>query len=229
MRFKYYVRTLRQMELKKLFVFFAIFLILLILIIYVLNKNIEPVIKDMSESSVKSMALKVTNAAVYKNIENVKYETLVNMEKDKNGKVSSIGANVMEMNKLSNKVTSDIQEGLEKEENRYIFFPIGSFFRNSIFAGQGPKIKVKVILVGDVNAEFKSYFESAGINQVRHRIVLRLGIDLKVLAPFYVDTNEYVNEVVIAETIIVSDTPNSYYNINGVEGLSTVDSINIDK
>ncbi len=228
MRLKYYTRTLRQIDLKKSFVFFTIFCILVAIVIYILNKNIEPSIKVMSESNVKSMALKVCNEAVYKNIEDIKYETLVNVEKDKNGKVSSISANIVEMNKLSNKVTLDIQSGLEKEENRYIYFPIGSLFRNTIFAGRGPRVKITVIPAGDIKYEFKSYFESAGINQVKHRIVLVVNINLKVLAPFYIDTNEYTNEIVIAETIIVSDTPNSYYNINGVDGINALDSINVE-
>ena len=48
---------------------------------------------------------------------------------------------------------------------------------------------------------------------------------VRVLAPFVSEIEEYKNNIVIAETIIVSDTPSSYYNITGVEDFSQKDTL----
>lgn len=47
------------------------------------------------------------------------------------------------------------------------------------------------------------------------------------LAPFVSDIEEYKNSIVIAETVIVSDTPSSYYNITGVDGVDKKDTLSI--
>ena len=46
----------------------------------------RPAILKVSENSARNIAVKCTNDAVYKNIENVKYENLVTINKDNNGK-----------------------------------------------------------------------------------------------------------------------------------------------
>ena len=56
-------------------------------------------------------------------------------------------------------------------------------------------------------------------------MILEVATEVKVLAPFVSETQEYRNSIVIAETIIVSDIPDSYYNINGVEDFSKKDTL----
>lgn len=71
----------------------------------------------------------------------------------------------------------------------------------------------------------KSNFETAGINQTKHSLILEVIAQVRVLAPFVSEIEEYKNSIVIAETIIVSDTPSSYYNITGVEDFSQKDTL----
>ena len=79
--------------------------------------------------------------------------------------------------------------------------------------------------MGDITANLKSSFETAGINQTKHSLILEITAEVKVLAPFVSETEKYKNNIVIAETIIVSDTPSSYYNITGVEDLTNKDTV----
>lgn len=91
--------------------------------------------------------------------------------------------------------------------------------------GYGPDISIKTYPLGNIQATFKSNFETSGINQTKHSLILEITAQVKVLAPFISETEEYKNSVVIAETIIVSDTPSSYYNITGVEDLTNKDTV----
>lgn len=216
MRLKYYILALRQMNLKKSFVvILTIFIVILGLVLFI-TKRVEPVIETLCESKAKSIALNTTNDVVSEYIKTITYDTLIELKQNEDGKVVALTANVMEMNRLTNSISSDIQEKLSNLEASYIKIPLGSILNIGMFSGYGPNISIKVTPVGNVSAKFNSTFEQAGINQTKNIISLQVTAKVKIIAPFYIDSQEYVNEITVAETIIIGDTPTSYYNINGM-------------
>ncbi len=227
MRVKYYALTLRQMSLKKSFVFFLISLIFVLVSINIYIKKIEPTIKTICSNNARNIAIKCSNEAIYKNTENITYDNLITVNKDSSGKVTSLSANSSQINKLTSKIVNDIENNLQDNIESKITIPLGMFFNESFVSGYGPKIKIKTYPIGDIKAELKSKFESAGINQTRHSLILEINADVRVLAPFVSQTEEYTNSIVIAETVIVSDTPSSYYNITGVEGVNSKDTLDL--
>lgn len=227
MRAKYYALTIRQMNFKKSFVFLLIFFAFILIILYTLNSKIRPAIIKVSENNARNIAIRCTNEAIYENIENIKYENLVKINKDSNGNVTSLSANSMEINKLTTKIIGDIEEKLQENEEGEARMPIAMFFDENITSGYGPKISIKTFPIGDIKGEIKSNFESTGINQTRHSLVFEITTEVKVLAPFISEVEVYKNSIVIAETIIVSDTPSSYYNITGVEQMNKKDTFTL--
>lgn len=222
MRLKYYRLSLRQMKFKKSFVFFLIFVLVILLLSIFITKKIEPQIKTLCETRARSIALSTTNEVVNSHIKNITYDTLVDIKKNDQGKVIALTADVMEMNRLSNLVSSDVQKKLNELKDSYIKLPLGSMLNFGIFSGYGPSIKIKVVPTGNVSAKFKSEFEQAGVNQTRHKIYLEVSTKVRVIAPFNVGSQEYVNDITVAETIIVGDTPGSYYYINGLDVQDTI-------
>lgn len=227
MRLKYYTLTLRQMSLKKPFVFFLITILFTFIIAFVFNNKVQPVISTLCEANSRYIALTCTEEAVSENISDIEYANLITIQKDSNGKVTALNANVMEMNKISNNISRQVQEELYNTKESYITIPLGSVVGNNVFGGYGPKMKIKTVPAGNVITKFKSEFESAGINQTRHRIFLEVTTKVMTVAPFYTATQEYITDVTVAETVIVSDTPNAYYNINGVTDLTQKDSLQL--
>ena len=151
------------------------------------------------------------------------------MQKDSKNKVTSLSANVMEMNKISTNVAKKVQEDLEKVTDGKIVLPLGSIVGTNLLGGYGPKIDVKVLPVSEVEAKFKSSFESAGINQTKHSIIIEVATYVKTVSPIYSSTQKYVNEIAVAETVIVGDIPESYYNINGINNLDLNDTLDLVK
>lgn len=229
MRLKYYKLALRQMNIKKSFVFFIIIVITIISLFFVITRRVEPTIKTLCESSAHRIALNITNETVQKYIESVKYNSLIDLKQNESGKIIALNANVMEMNRLTTSISTDIQKKLATVQNSYITIPIASIFNMGILSGFGPSVKISIVPSGTVDAKFNSLFEQAGVNQTRHRIFLQVTTRVKIVAPFYIDTQEYTNEITVAETIIVGDTPTTYYNITGVEGLKTNNLLDIIK
>ncbi|MEG2234835.1 MAG: sporulation protein YunB [Clostridia bacterium] len=211
----------------KAFVFFSLIIITIICIAIYMYNGAIPIINTMCQANAKYLALDATNKAVSENIKNTDYDDLVNLKQNSSGKIVSINANVMELNRLSTEISSSISNKLQNIENKYIKIPIASIFNLNIFSGFGPKISLKVIPIGNVTAKFKSEFQQAGINQIRHRIFIEITTKVGLIAPFYTSSQEYVNDITVAETVIVGDTPTTYYNVTGLEDLNKKDSLEV--
>lgn len=227
MRLKYYKLTLRQMRFKKPFVLTLSTIFLIFCIFAIFNNNIKPTIISLSETNAKKIALLATTQAIDENIKDIKYDDLINLEKDKEGKISSISTNVMQMSRLSNKISIAIQENIINQKENEIDIPIGIIFSNNILGGYGPNFKIKILPTGINKVDFMSEFESMGVNQTKHRIFLRVTTSVKIIAPFLIDKQDYVSDIVLAETVIVGDVPTAYYNLTGMGNLNAKDSINL--
>ena len=79
MRPKYYIKLFGQMNSKKSFVLFAILVISIIISSIYFLKNLAPTIKVACETRARAIGLQVTEETVREFIENIEYESLMNM------------------------------------------------------------------------------------------------------------------------------------------------------
>lgn len=214
------------MRVKRAFALFAIFIFVFILIYYYFVNQVSPTIKTLCETRAKALALKATNEAVMERLNEIDYENLVHFATNEKGTITGLNADVIEMNKLSTEITTEIQQKLLGIEDTEIKIPIGRFLGLSVFSGYGPKITVKAIPTGNVSVDFKTEFMSEGINQTRHRIYLEIKTSVRMVAPFISDVVPFETNMTVAETVIVGDIPSSYYNLEGIEDLDKKDTTN---
>ena len=100
----------------------------------------------------------------------------------------------------------------------------GSFTGLKILSGRGPGVKIRISCIGNVETDLKSEFISQGINQTLHKIYIDIECNVSLLSPFK-DLDESVNvQVLLSETIISGDIPESYYDL---EGMSPEDTMNM--
>ena len=229
MRLKYYLLTLRQMNIKKSFVLISIILLFIILIcILICNKSLKPTVSKLCDEKALMLARKASNNAVIEATNGITYDDLVTIKQDSDGKINAIIANTATMNKISTNVTTEIENELDTlTKNVSIKVPFESFIGLNFFAGHGIRFSIKVIPIEDIKTEFKSTFESAGINQTKHRIYIDVITSIQTIAPFVSETKEFVNTIMIAETVIVGNIPQTYYNIEGIENWDKKDSLEI--
>lgn len=86
-----------------------------------------------------------------------------------------------------------------------------------MLAGKGPKIKISISSIGNIETDLKSEFISQGINQTLHRVFLQIKCQISILTPFDDITKEITNQVLLAENVIIGTTPNTYYNLEGLD------------
>jgi len=218
MRPKYYVRLFGQMNAKKPFVLFVIFLILIVISsIYFLN-NLTPAIKVACESRAKALGVQITEETVNEFIKNVEYESLMHITYNDQGKIIAINANIIELNKLSSEISYKIQEKLNNLDKVAVEVPIASVMGLNIFSGYGPDVNIKLVPMGNIETKFNTEFASEGINQTKHTIYMNIQSTITVVAPFIGSSVKCNSTVTIAETIIIGDIPDTYYNVEGLEG-----------
>lgn len=92
----------------------------------------------------------------------------------------------------------------------------GSFTGFKLLAGRGPKVKIQISQIGNVETDLRSEFKSQGINQTLHRVYLEVKCKINILTPFQDIEKEITNQVLLVENVIVGHIPQTYYNLEGL-------------
>lgn len=191
--------------------FLSIFVLLVIFL--KIDLEIKPVLFNVSGSEVKIMATESINKVVKEQLtNNVKYSDFVNIKTDKNGDISAIELNTIEMNKFGSEVALKVQEEMKFIGGRGIGIPLGVITGSTILSYLGPKIYVNVMPIGNVTTEFKSELQSAGINQSRYRVYITVNTELQIMVPFGSEKMNVSSTIPIAETLIVGKVPQYLFN-----------------
>lgn len=101
----------------------------------------------------------------------------------------------------------------------------GSFTGFKLLSGKGPGVPIRISSIGNVETDLRSEFTAQGINQTLHRVYLQVECEISILTPFENITEKIINQVLIAENVIVGKIPNTYYNLNGLDSKSAIDII----
>ena len=76
---------------------------------------------------------------------------------------------------------------------------------------------MRVLSISSSDADFTNDFSEAGINQTAHRIIMDVSITMTILTPVGAESVTVTSGVVVAETVIVGQVPNSYVNVKPEE------------
>ena len=186
-----------------------------VLTVLLVERNLTRVVLSLAQAQARARAVRVLNesAAELLAAGEVTYESLMHVTTDETGHVRLIQANTPEMNRLASRVSLLAQEKLSAAGDGTVSVPLGSTVGLTLFAGSGPKIQVRVLPVGSVHAEFHTDFQTAGINQTRHRVSLTLTAQVQLVIPTGAQTVEVSTQVAMAESIIVGEVPETFTDV----------------
>jgi len=176
--------------------------------------HLRPIISHMAEVRVEYLAVKAMNEAVNRKIiqDNVGYDSLIYFEKDIYGQITALKTNMIGVNRLKTEIVEDVLASLSKISHSELAIPLGNLTGADILSGRGPRIPIRIVPLGVVEANFSNEFGSAGINQTRHQIMMEIHVDVSVLFPGYSADKKVTTQVCVAETVIVGNVPDSYLN-----------------
>ena len=191
-------------------------MVLIVLGVLAVEGNLTRMVLSLAQAQARAVAVQMLNEAAAELVTSggVTYDSLMHVTADERGQVRLIQANTPEMNLLASRASLTAQKKLAVLEEQAVSVPLGSAVGLTLFAGSGPRIQVEILPVGSVRAEFTTEFESAGINQTRHKVSLTLTAQVQLVIPTGASTVQAVTQVAVAESIIVGDVPQAYTDVD---------------
>ena len=177
-------------------------------------------ILELAQTQVKNATSDLTNDAIARQIEegNIAYDRIVYFEKDLDGRITALKTNIGQINRLKTDILNIINDEILALSVTEIGIPLGSLFFPELFSGRGPCIPVEILSIRNSDATFSSHFSQAGINQTLHELTMDVSIDVSILVLGHTDSFTLTSEVVIAQTVIVGQVPNTFFQTGGTNG-----------
>ena len=225
-----------------------IVILLLVGILFGLNaldKKVSPVLLNYAELEVKRLSTLVVTKAISKHVtEDLDVDNMFEISKDSNENVNSVDYNPIVVNKFLTTVTSSIQLSLHEIEegnitelelsddvevkyskdkkNKGIIFwiPLGVVWENSLLSNLGPKIPVRLNVVGDITSNVNTKVTNYGINNALIEVSVNVKIDEQVILPFTSKKVTIENDVPVALKLVNGAVPNYYFK--GLDSSSSV-------
>ncbi len=195
-----------------------LFLIMLLVVFVMFRSRYRGVIGELAQTQVKNITSDLTNDAIAKQIAQgvIQYDRIVYFEKDLDGRITALKTNMSEINRLKTDILNIINDEILALDTSDIGIPLGSLFLPEFFSGKGPAIPVHILSIRNSDAVFSSNFSQAGINQTLHQLTMVVSVDVSVLVLGEVSSFTICSEVVVAETIIVGDVPETFLQTGGI-------------
>lgn len=193
----------------------AIAIALVVLILFRIKYNDS--IRSLAQTQVTNTTSDLINDAIDRQIEDgtIQYDRMVYFEKDLDGRITALKTNMSEVNRLKTDILNLINDEILAYCEDDFGIPIGSLFLPEFLSGKGPSIPIQILSIRNSDASFTSSFSEAGINQTLQQLNMHISVDVTVLVLGRTDSFTVSSQVVVAETIIVGDVPNTYFHTGG--------------
>lgn len=178
------------------------------------------IVSELAVTQAKNTTSDLTNDAIAKQIAagNIQYDRIVFFEKDLDGRITALKTNMSEVNRLKTDILNIINDEILALDHSDIGVPLGSLFIPEILSGKGPAIPVHILSIRNSDAVFLSDFSQAGINQTLHKLTMEVSVDVAILVLGQTSSFTLTSEVVVAETVIVGQVPDTYLQTGGKYG-----------
>ena len=204
-------------------------LILSIIFIYYFQKQLGNSLITCAENNVKEITTIVINNGIkkYQHISNI--NNILNQEKNNQGEITHIEYNTKIINEEKQKITDILEKDLqlmikgdfqkldlknitdiyyEKINNGIIFsIPIGTATGNLLLSNLGPKIPLKLKLVGEINTNIKTNIKEYGLNNALIEIYLETKTTTVIQMPFLSKKITIKNNIPLTMEIIQGYIP----------------------
>lgn len=198
--------------LHRLLRFIAVILLLVIIIFGVFRYKFNDAMAELAQTQVVNATSDLINDAIDKQIEsgNILYDRIVYFEKDLDGRITALKTNMSEVNRLKTDILNLINDEILAMDSSELGVPLGSLIFPELFSGRGPHIPVQVLTIRNSDASFSSHFTEAGINQTLQQLTMDVVVDVTILVMGRTRSLKVSSQVVVAETIIVGQVPNTF-------------------
>ncbi len=193
---------------KAIFKIICIFIAMLIGILLT-DAKLRPAIYDLAALQAQASASRTINSAVEKILSTgaVSYSDIVEISRNESGSITGITTDIVKMNLFKSQVTNAVDNAFLQSETVTVTVPLGSATGVTFLLGWGPDIDVKIRLSSSTESDFSNVFESAGINQTQHSVMLKLESQVVLTMSGRRITKNISTSFCVAQTVIVGTVP----------------------
>lgn len=208
--FFYARRRMERRTAVRVFLFFLAALLLTLVLAG--TARMRPLLESLATTRVSNTVNRIIFEAVNESVQSgdISYEELISLEKDNDGKITAVHSNMAAFNRLQSQILDIVLARIDQVSARELSIPVGTLTGSALLAGRGPRISVRMESVGSSSARFENRFDSAGINQTNHQIVLNVDVSIAILLPGLTTATTVSAAVTVAETVIVGTVPETY-------------------
>lgn len=198
------------------------------------SKKVIPMLMSEAEIYCKKMAIMIIKNSINEEVLKTLDDNMFKIVQNNNGKIQTIDFNPIIVNRFLTKTTSVVSDNLtnlekgnideisflDKENFNYkklkngviSEIPMGIITNNVFLSNLGPKVPVKLNLIGNVVSNVETKVRNYGINSALVEIIVKVEVSEQVIIPFQTKTIKIVNEVPVSIKIINGNVPNYYLN-----------------
>ncbi|GMA51916.1 hypothetical protein GCM10025857_32730 [Alicyclobacillus contaminans] len=173
--------------------------------VYLVNHRVQPAIA----AGARALAIRAANAALSQAVteelaHSAAAKQIVHYETDSTGGLRIADFDFSAVTRVQAAATEAAEHHLSALASETLSLPLGWTFGGALFSRMGPRLPVRMELVGSAHSAVRVETKTEGINQTVHVLYLDLSADVQVIAPL------------VAEPVTVSSrTPLAYVVFNG--------------
>ena len=213
------------------------------------GKKFLPFIMNQAKIDCKKMAIVTIKNSLNDDVLKILDDDMYNVIQNKDGEIQTIDFNPVIVNKFLSSTTSIVSNNLKKIEKGKINdisfinseeyniknlkngviseIPMGIISNNVLLSNIGPKIPVKLNLIGNVVSSVETTVKNYGINSALIEIYAKVEVTEEVIIPLQTERIKIVNNIPVAIKIINGKVPD-YYSDGKLSTSSNILSIPIE-
>ena len=165
----------------------------------------ERIAVSQLENTISQECNRTLSAIIKEN--NIDIDSVITIRSSED-KTNSLSADFTKINIIKTELAERMTAYLNETQNIICYIPSGALVSNNIFSGYGFDIPANLIVSGSAYADFSNSFTSAGVNQTKYTIMLKVTVFAEVHTRLNSFEKTVVTELPIADKIIVGDVPN---------------------
>lgn len=202
----------KSKTLRRIIAFILLFTCITFFAIYKIEKRLFLLAQNIGFSQVENTISRECNLCIEDIIKKNGIDMSAILSSATNGAPTSISADYSEVNLLKTQVADRITQYINDLASVTCNIPSGALISDNVFSGYGFNIPVRMIVTGTAYVDFVDDFISAGINQTKYRLALRVTVVTELHTVFDFKQANFTTDIPIAEKVIVGDVPSFMVN-----------------
>lgn len=205
-----YVRYRRYYAQKNRIIFKVICIVIALIIgVLLTDAKIRPAVYELATLEACAVSSQRVNRAVEKILlqKAPAYSELVCVNYSDSNNITGITTDIVKMNIFKSQVTNAIDSEFNSSPDTEIPVSLGTASGIVLFSGFGPHINIDVGFSSSTVTDFKNVFESAGINQTQHSVILNVETTVMLNLAGRRISETIETSFCVAQTVIVGSVP----------------------